>query len=98
MSHLNVEIKASCKDQDKIRDILKGMNADFKGLDHQIDTYFKVNVGRLKLREGNIENFLVFYNREDKSGPKESNVTLFKYDPKSNLKEMLLNSMGVLVV
>jgi len=98
MPHLNIEIKASCKDQDKIRDILKERNADFKGLDRQIDTYFKVNSGRLKLREGNIENFLVFYNREDKSGPKESNVTLFKYDPKSNLKEILLSSLGVLVV
>jgi len=66
MKHLNIEIKAKCNDQEKIRSVLKSRNADFKGTDHQIDTYFKVNNGRLKLREGNIENFLVFYEREDK--------------------------------
>ena len=98
MKHLNIEIKAKCSDHEKIRSILKSRNADFKGTDHQIDTYFKVNNGRLKLREGNIENFLVFYERENKKGPKQSNVILFKSDPNSSLKEILLTSLGTLVV
>ena len=98
MKHLNIEIKAKCSDHEKIRSILKSRNADFKGTDHQIDTYFKVNNGRLKLREGNIENFLVFYERENREGPKQSNVILFKSDPNSSLKEILLTSLGILVV
>ena len=98
MKHLNIEIKAKCNDHDKIRAILKSRNADFKGTDHQVDTYFKVNSGRLKLREGNIENFLVFYEREDKEGPKQSDVILFKSDPNSSLKEILLSSLGALVI
>ncbi len=98
MKHLNIEIKAKCNDHEKIQSILKSRNGDFKGTDHQIDTYFKVNNGRLKLREGNIENFLVFYEREDKEGPKQSNVILFKSDPNSSLKEILLSSLGTLVV
>src|SRR3989344_8793261 len=98
MKHLNIEIKAKCNDHEKIRSILKSRKADFKGTDHQIDTYFKVNNGRLKLREGNIENFLVFYEREDKEGPKQSNVILFKSDPKSSLKEILQTSLGALVI
>jgi len=98
MKHLNIEIKAKCNNHEKIRSILKSRNADFKGTDHQIDTYFKVNNGRLKLREGNIENFLVFYERENKKGPKQSNVILFKSDPNSSLKEILLTSLGILVV
>lgn len=98
MKHLNIEIKAKCNDHKKIRSILKSHNAAFKGTDHQIDTYFKVNNGRLKLREGNIENFLVFYEREDKEGPKQSDVILFKFDLNSSLKEILLKSLGVLVV
>ena len=98
MKHLNIEIKAKCSDHEKIRSILKSRNADFKGTDHQIDTYFKVNNGRLKLREGNIENFLVFYERENREGPKQSNVILFKSDPNSSLKEILLTSLGTLVV
>ena len=98
MKHLNIEIKAKCNDHEKIRSILKSRKADFKGTDHQIDTYFKVNNGRLKLREGNIENFLVFYEREDKEGPKQFNVLLFKSDPNSSLKEILLTSLGALVI
>lgn len=98
MKHLIIEIKAKCNDHEKIRSVLKSRNADFKGTDHQIDTYFKANNGRLKLREGNIENFLVFYEREDKEGPKQSDVILFNSDPNSSLKEILLKSLGVLVV
>lgn len=98
MSHLNVEIKARCADQNKVREILKSKQADFKGIDHQVDTYFKVYFGRLKLREGNIENFLVYYDREDKEGPKESKVILFKNEPGSTLKEILTTANGVLVV
>jgi len=71
MSHINIELKARCSSHDLIRNILKSKNADFKGTERQIDTYFKVNHGRLKLREGNIENFLIYYDRENKKGPKQ---------------------------
>jgi predicted adenylyl cyclase CyaB len=98
MGHLNVEIKAKCRDHDFVRKILRSKSADFKGMDHQVDTYFKVNSGRLKLREGNIENFLIYYDRENKEGPKESKIILFKSDPSSTLKEILVNANGILVV
>ncbi|MBS3071247.1 class IV adenylate cyclase [Candidatus Pacearchaeota archaeon] len=98
MAHINIEIKAKSNNQDAIREILKSKNADFKGVDHQIDTYFKVNNGRLKLREGKIENHLIHYQRENKEGPKQSDVTLFKSDPKSSLKEILTKALGILVV
>lgn len=97
MQHINIEIKARCSNQDKIRDILKSEGSDFKGTDHQIDTYFKVSGGRLKLREGNIENSLIFYNREDKEGPKQSDVTLLKVDADKSPKEILSQALGVLV-
>ncbi|MBI4836737.1 MAG: class IV adenylate cyclase [Candidatus Abawacabacteria bacterium] len=98
MSHLNVEIKARCKDQNKIRELLKSKDADFKGVDHQIDTYFKVPNGRLKLREGNIENALIFYSRENKQGPKESHVSMCAMPPEANLKEVLAQALDILVV
>ena len=59
--HLNVEIKAKCSDPKRVRNILESKGAEYRGLDHQIDTYFRVPNGRLKLREGNIENALIFY-------------------------------------
>lgn len=96
--NINIEIKALCSDHDKVRNFLKSHNADFKGIDHQIDTYFKVSKGRLKLREGNIENNLIYYERENKQGPKQSDFTLFKSSPESSLKSILINSCGVLIV
>jgi len=98
MKHLNIEIKARCTDHKKVRNFLVSNHADFKGTDHQIDTYFKANNGRLKLREGNIENHLIFYEREDKEGPKQSKVILFSSDPKSSLKEILTHAIGILVI
>ena len=98
MGHVNIEIKARCANQEKIREILKAHQADFKGFDHQVDTYFKVNIGRLKLREGDIENHLIFYERENKEGPKQSNVILSKTEPGSSLKESLTKALGVLAV
>lgn len=98
MGHINIEIKAKSSNSNKIRQILKNKKADFKGLDHQVDTYFKVNYGRLKLREGDIENYLIHYQREDQEGPKQSNVTLLKSPPDSALKVILTKSLGLLVI
>ena len=96
--HLNIEIKAKCSDPKKIMKILESERAEDKGLDHQIDTYFNVPNGRLKLREGNIENALVFYERQNQEGPKESKVVLYSSSPGSSLKDALIKSCGVLVV
>jgi adenylate cyclase, class 2 len=98
MKHTNIEIKAKSNNQEQIREILKSKNAEFKGTDHQIDTYFNVNFGRLKIREGNIENYLVYYERENKTWPKWSDIILFKSDPNSSLKEILIKSLGILAV
>ncbi|MBU2497152.1 MAG: class IV adenylate cyclase [Nanoarchaeota archaeon] len=98
MGYINIEIKAKTNNQEKIREILKSRNADFKGIDNQIDTYFNVASGRLKLREGNIENYLIYYEREDIEGPKQSDVILYDFNPKSSLKEILRKTFGVLVI
>lgn len=98
LPHINIEIKARTTELERIREILKTNNADFIGVDHQVDTYFKVDSGRLKLREGNIENHLIYYERENTRGPKKSSVILYKNNPDSNLKEILLKSLGVLTV
>jgi len=98
MGFMNVEIKARCSNPDTIEKILREKGADFRGTDHQVDTYFKVALGRLKLREGNIENALIFYERDNQAGPKVSNVTLFKTSSGSNLKPILEKSLGVLTV
>lgn len=98
MTRLIVEIKARCDNHDRIRSFLTSRRAVFKGTDHQVDTYFTVNNGRLKLREGAIENFLICYDRANTPGPKRSDVILFKSDPGSSVKAILTRALGVLVV
>ena len=98
MKVINVEIKAICNDREKIRRILLERNAKFIGLDHQVDTYFRSSSGRLKLREGNIENNLIWYQRPDQAGPKTSHCVLYKTEKDSALKAILHDAMGVMVV
>ena len=93
-----VEIKARCDDQERIRRLLRERKARFVGEDHQIDTYFQVPHGRLKLREGNIEHHLIHYQRPDQKGPKGSDVLLYQPRPDAGLKALLTRALGVLVV
>ena len=65
-SHLNVEIKARCGDAQGALRRLEALGAVQQGVDDQRDTYFPAKAGRLKLREGGIENSLIHYVR---SGP-----------------------------
>jgi adenylate cyclase class 2 len=95
MRVINVEIKARCADPEQVRAVLRERKARFLGLDHQVDTYFRVPQGRLKLREGNIENALIYYRRPNESGPKTSDVLLYPSSP--GLKEVLVAALGVLV-
>lgn len=94
---LNIEIKARCSNHDEVRTVLRALGADFKGLDHQIDTYFRVPSGRLKLREGTIENALIYYEREDQAGPKRADVILHPVNPNSSIKQLLTSALGILV-
>lgn len=98
MTHLNVEIKARTTRAAAIKDLLHESGADFRGIDHQIDTYFKVSNGRLKLRQGNIERTLIHYRRPNQAGPKQSIVTLYHPQADDSLKAVLTNALEVLVV
>jgi len=98
MNILNIEIKARCTNPDRIRTILQGHNADFKGTDHQIDTYFEVPEGRLKLRQGTIEQNLIFYRRPDSKTPKPSDINLVPAEHPDKLHALLDNALGTKVV
>ena len=98
MEKINIEIKARCNNHQHIRETLKDLDSRFEGKDHQIDTYFNVPDGRLKIREGNIENALIFYRRTDQAGPKHSGVNLFKLEPGSDLKQVLESALGIKVI
>ena len=98
MSFINIEIKARCADPSFIRNYLLTHHAELRGTDHQTDTYFNVPNGRLKLREGVIENNLIFYERNDQAGPKQSNFRLVKVEDATGLKASLIAALGQKVV
>lgn len=96
--HINIEIKAHCPNPEQVKALLEAKKADFKGIDHQIDTYFSAAKGRLKLRQGNIENTLIHYQRENQAGPKQSDVNLYHPQNTAALKAVLDNALESLVV
>lgn len=98
MELINVEIKARCANPDYIREYLHRKGADFRGTDIQTDIYFKVPKGRLKLREGNIENNLIYYDRNNEAGPKLSNFQLVKVPDAEGLKKILSDSLGIRII
>jgi adenylate cyclase, class 2 len=93
--HINFEFKASCNNIETNELKLKALNPLFIGVDKQVDTYFNIMNGRLKLREGNIENSLIHYNRPDSKTVKQSDVTLYQHQPDKNLKDVLTKALGI---
>ena len=98
MNIRNFEFKAKVADLETYENKLLQLNPLFKGEDHQIDTYFNVSKGRLKLREGNIENALINYNRENTADSKLSEVILYKHQPAKALKDILILQFGIKIV
>ena len=96
--HINFEFKARVGSVDILEARLQQYHPDFQGEDHQVDTYFHVPNGRLKLRQGNIENALIWYQRPDTAGSKQSNVLLYQHSPDETLKQILTASLGIKTV
>jgi predicted adenylyl cyclase CyaB len=98
MPIINFEFKAKADNLAELENRLQKLNPIFKGEDHQIDTYFNVSNGRLKLRKGNIENALIHYEREDAAEAKQSNILLYQHKPSITLKEILIKTLGIKIV
>lgn len=98
MAVINYEFKARHADVDRLEQKLRALDPIFKGEDRQVDTYFNTATGRLKLREGNIENALIWYDRKNTAGAKQSDIILYEHQPAKTLKEILVKTMGVKAV
>mgnify|MGYP001602629818 FL=1 len=98
MPHTNFEFKATTKDLDGLEKKLLELNPIYVGADRQTDTYFNVSKGRLKLREGNIENSLIYYERKNVADAKQSDVLLYPHQRDPSLKNILTRLHGIKVV
>ena len=69
----NIELKARSADPAFARKIAQSLATNRLGIQHQIDTYFCCNYGRLKLREIDaLRTELIWYARADQQGPAAS--------------------------
>lgn len=98
MQVTNFEWKARRTDIDSLEKKLLTLSPKFIGEDHQVDTYFLVEKGRLKLREGTIENSLIYYERKNVADSKQSNVLLYQFQTDPSLKEILIKTHGIKVI
>ena len=91
-------LKAHYPDVERAEENLNSLGAGLAGTFHQKDTYFNIDQGRLKLRElGTDEGHLIFYHREDLTGPKRSDYEIAKTEDPEGLRNILSSIHGVWV-
>jgi len=86
-----VELKAKVGSLKPFREKLESLNAEYVGTFHQVDTYYEVPQGRLKIRETEGESGaqLVYYERPDVQGPKQSHVFIVELTKPQFMKKFL---------
>ncbi|CAK1587559.1 unnamed protein product [Parnassius mnemosyne] len=90
----NVEIKAKVHDVEKICKIAEELSGAPCTVIHQDDIFYKVNNGRLKMRNfPDSSAVLVRYSRVDEGGPKLSDYELLEFSASDSDKAKLLDEM-----
>jgi len=93
----NIELKARLRDRAKALGVCSELGAVPHGDIRQVDTYFPVPEGRLKLRESDPgEDYLVFYRRADLAEPKACDYLIRPVD--RALRDLLAAALGTLAV
>jgi adenylate cyclase, class 2 len=98
VKRINYEFKARLKHDAVVRAALKDLGARYLGTDHQVDTYFHVPAGRLKIREGHIENALIYYQRSNARRARRSKIEMMMLPPRNSIRAILAAALGVWVV
>lgn len=95
----NREFKAKVNQLESYEQKLLQLNPIFKGIDYQKDTYYKVGSDKkLKIREGIIENALIYYERPEVADEKSARILLYKHHPDDQLKLILEKLHGIDIV
>jgi homotetrameric cytidine deaminase len=97
MARVNVELKAVDRDPEATARRCRTLGATASGELRQIDTYFLVRRGRLKLRSGG-ESELIAYGRPDGAQATESRYVLAPVSAPAELAEALEAALGTVVV
>ena len=91
----NVEIKARVTDPKAMRSRVESLGTTAREEFVQIDTFYNVPVGRLKLRDfADGTGELIYYERPDAVGPKVSDYFRAPSADPSSLRDVLARSLG----
>jgi adenylate cyclase class 2 len=91
-------LKAKVPDVAHLEKILREAGARHAGLDRQQDTYFKTDVGKLKLRLGTLGNLITHYVRRDDDGIEKTIVYRYDLNPRQDEIDNLFNHHDVIGV
>ena len=92
----NVEIKARVTDPTAMRSRVEALGTAAPEELVQIDTFYNVPTGRLKLREfADGTGEIIYYERPDAVGPKVSNYARAPSSDPASLRDVLARSLGV---
>ncbi|MBI4558550.1 MAG: class IV adenylate cyclase [Candidatus Hydrogenedentes bacterium] len=93
----NIELKARLGDREHALKVCATLRAQPQGNIHQIDTYFHVPTGRLKLRENRPgATQLIFYRRPDRTEPKACDYLIEAVAP--SMRTLLNEALSVHLV
>jgi predicted adenylyl cyclase CyaB len=94
----NIEFKAALNDEKAAIAAARSAGAELWGDLRQVDTYFRVANGLLKLLEtAGYAGQLVYYERDEAAGGRSSDYLLTAVQDVAALKELLTRALGVLV-
>ena len=97
--HRNLEFKARVESFNVLRENLARLEAERVLTTYQVDTYFNVPNGRLKLREEeDYEAMLVYYERPDAAESRYSHYQLCGIANGATFKQMMSDALGVMVI
>ena len=92
----NIEVKARIRDFHRLQGLVEDLSDTPCEVIKQEDTFFDTPVGRLKLRIlGPDLGQLIYYERENTSGPKRSDYIVSRTSEPASLKAALTAALGV---
>ncbi|MBI4090843.1 MAG: class IV adenylate cyclase [Candidatus Komeilibacteria bacterium] len=95
----NLEIKARIGDISQYKALCRQIGARRIWTKKQIDTYFKVPKGRLKLREeGSQKNELIYYQRREGTNKRWSDYDIAPVSRPAAVKRLLGKAYGIAIV
>jgi adenylate cyclase class IV len=91
----NIELKTRCRDLDAALAAVRPLSPTDAGVQHQIDTYFPVPNGRLKLREiAGVRAELIWYDRSNSATTRRSDYRLTPVTHPAELRASLDAALG----